>query len=215
MASPSIGSTLTTSAPRSLHQDACRGAHHHVGELHDLQSGERQVGGVPGVVCGVIHAVYPGGDLAYMIYVYTNFYPGSAVKTREIDVLVSEVGPRDGLQSVDSILPLSLKTAWVAAEAAAGVREIEVGSFVQAKLLPQLADTADVVRHAKGVDGLTVAVLVPNLKGARAAIEAGADKNHLARVRQRNPLAAQRAPHPQPDDPGSARHRRADPRAAD
>jgi len=69
-----------------------------------------------------------------------------------------------------------LKKAWVTAEAAAGVREIEVGSFVPASLLPQLADTAALVRHAKTLPGLTVAVLVPNLRGAQAAVEAGADK---------------------------------------
>jgi hydroxymethylglutaryl-CoA lyase len=95
---------------------------------------------------------------------------------QKIDVLISEVGPRDGLQSIDTILPLALKKAWISAEAAAGVREIEVGSFVPASLLPQLADTAEVVKHAKTIPGLTVAVLVPNLRGAEAAIAAGADK---------------------------------------
>jgi len=93
-----------------------------------------------------------------------------------IDILVSEVGPRDGLQSIKSILPTANKNAWISAEAAAGVREIEVGSFVPAKLLPQLADTAEAVAHALTIDGLTVAVLVPNLIGARKAIEAGAHK---------------------------------------
>lgn len=93
-----------------------------------------------------------------------------------IDILVSEVGPRDGLQSIGSIMPLEAKKAWVTAEAAAGVREIEVGSFVPAKLLPQLADTAEVVAHARTLPGLTVAVLVPNLKGAEAAVAAGAHK---------------------------------------
>ncbi|HSN70478.1 MAG TPA: hypothetical protein VLT59_03175, partial [Steroidobacteraceae bacterium] len=93
-----------------------------------------------------------------------------------IDVLVSEVGPRDGLQSIEPIMPLAAKKAWIAAEAAAGVREIEVGSFVPAKLLPQLADTADVVAFARTLPGLTVAVLVPNLKGAAAAVAAGAHK---------------------------------------
>ncbi|CAN5477664.1 hydroxymethylglutaryl-CoA lyase [soil metagenome] len=94
----------------------------------------------------------------------------------EIDILVSEVGPRDGLQSIDSIMPLEAKKAWIAAEAAAGVREIEVGSFVPAKLLPQLADTAELVAYARTIPGLTVAVLVPNAKGAEAAIRAGAHK---------------------------------------
>ena len=96
--------------------------------------------------------------------------------TSKIDVLVSEVGPRDGLQSIDRVMPLAAKKAWVRAEAAAGVREIEVGSFVPASLLPQLADTAELVAYAKTIAGLTVAVLVPNLRGAQAAIAAGADK---------------------------------------
>src|SRR5690606_36548171 len=93
-----------------------------------------------------------------------------------IDVLISEVGPRDGLQSVRSIMPLDMKKAWIETEARAGVREIEVGSFVPAKLLPQLADTAEVVAHARRIEGLTVAALAPNLKGAEAAIAAGAHK---------------------------------------
>ncbi len=91
-------------------------------------------------------------------------------------ILISEVGPRDGLQSISNIMPLEAKKAWIAAEAAAGVTEIEVGSFVPAKLLPQLADTAEVVAFARTIPGLTVAVLVPNFKGAEAAIAAGAHK---------------------------------------
>lgn len=94
----------------------------------------------------------------------------------DIDILVSEVGPRDGLQSIDAIMPLDAKKAWITAEAAAGVREIEVGSFVPARVLPQLADTAEVVAHARTIPGLTVAVLVPNARGASAAIAAGAHK---------------------------------------
>jgi hydroxymethylglutaryl-CoA lyase len=91
-------------------------------------------------------------------------------------ILVSEVGPRDGLQSIASIMPTAAKLAWIRAEAAAGVREIEVGSFVPAALLPQLADTGELVRAARTIPGLTVAVLVPNLRGAQAAISAGAHK---------------------------------------
>ena len=91
-----------------------------------------------------------------------------------IDVKVSEVGPRDGLQNIDSILPTPAKKAWVAAEAAAGVPEIEVGSFVPARLLPQLADTAELVPFARTLPGLSVAVLVPNLRGAQAALASGA-----------------------------------------
>ncbi len=94
----------------------------------------------------------------------------------DIDVLVSEVGPRDGLQSISRVMPTEAKKAWIAAEAAAGVREIEVGSFVPAKLLPQLADTAEIVAYARTIPGLHVAALVPNFKGAMAAVEAGAHK---------------------------------------
>ena len=93
-----------------------------------------------------------------------------------MNILISEVGPRDGLQSIAPVMPLDAKKAWIDAEAAAGVTEIEVGSFVPAKLLPQLADTAEVVRHACRIPGVTVAVLVPNLRGAEAAVEAGAHK---------------------------------------
>lgn len=91
------------------------------------------------------------------------------------DILVSEVGPRDGLQSIKRIMPLEAKQRWIAAEAAAGVREIEVGSFVPPSLLPQMADTAELVAFAKGIAGLTVVALVPNAKGAARAVEAGVD----------------------------------------
>ncbi len=91
-------------------------------------------------------------------------------------ILISEVGPRDGLQSIRPIMSLDAKKRWIDAEAAAGVTEIEVGSFVRPDLLPQLADTAEVVAHARTIPGMTVAVLVPNLKGAQKAIEAGAHK---------------------------------------
>lgn len=89
------------------------------------------------------------------------------------DVLVSEVGPRDGLQSIKSIMPLEAKKRWIVAEAAAGVREIEVGSFVPPSLLPQMADTAELVAFARGIEGLNVVALVPNAKGAARAVEAG------------------------------------------
>ena len=91
-------------------------------------------------------------------------------------VLISEVGPRDGLQSVQAVMPTAAKLAWIDALYAAGVREIEVASFVPAKLLPQMADAAEVVRHALTLPGLTVMALVPNLKGAQAALAAGVHK---------------------------------------
>ena len=95
---------------------------------------------------------------------------------QSIDVTVSEVGPRDGLQSIRRAMPTAAKHEWIRALATAGLREIEVGSFVSAKLLPQMADAAEVVREAIRIPGLTVLALVPNLKGAQRAVEAGAPK---------------------------------------
>ena len=92
------------------------------------------------------------------------------------NVLISEVGPRDGLQSVSRTMPTAAKRAWISALHEAGLREIEVGSFVPAKLLPQMADAAEVVRHALTLPGLTVMALVPNQRGAEAALNAGVHK---------------------------------------
>lgn len=90
-------------------------------------------------------------------------------------ITISEVGPRDGLQNCQGVMPTSVKKRWITALYEAGVREIEVGSFVPPKLFPQLADTAEMVAHAKTLPGLRVLALVPNLRGARGAIEAGVD----------------------------------------
>ncbi len=95
---------------------------------------------------------------------------------KKIDIVISEVGPRDGLQNISAIMPLPAKKIWVSALATAGLREIEVGSFVPARILPQLADTAELVTHAQTITGLTVAVLVPNYQGAENAVRAGVDK---------------------------------------
>jgi len=86
---------------------------------------------------------------------------------------VREVGLRDGLQSIAEILPTEKKIAWLEAEHAAGVREIEVSSFVPPKLLPQLADAEAVVRHALSLPGLTVSALIPNLRGAERGLALG------------------------------------------
>ena len=95
---------------------------------------------------------------------------------QEFDVLVSEVGPRDGLQSIDRTMPTEAKLHWIKALAASGLREIEVGSFVSPRLLPQMADCAVLVREANKLEGLSALALVPNLKGAQNAIAAGARK---------------------------------------
>lgn len=88
-----------------------------------------------------------------------------------VDIEVSEVGPRDGLQSISPIMPTAAKKAWISALAAAGMPEIEVGSFVPPSVLPQLADTAQLVSYARSIAGLSVAVLVPNLRGAEDALQ--------------------------------------------
>ena len=90
-------------------------------------------------------------------------------------ITVREVGLRDGLQSIARTLPTAHKLDWLRAAHAAGLREIEVGSFVPARLLPQLADTAELVAVARTLPGLTTSVLVPNLRGAQAALDSGAD----------------------------------------
>ena len=90
-------------------------------------------------------------------------------------VMVREVGLRDGLQSIARTLPTAQKLQWIQGAYDAGIREIEVGSFVPPKLLPQLADTAELVAFAKTLPGLCVSVLVPNLKGAERAMDSGAD----------------------------------------
>jgi len=96
--------------------------------------------------------------------------------TMDIDVLVREVGLRDGLQLVPQFFPTEEKIAWIEAEAAAGVREIEVASFVPPKLVPQFVDAEQVVSRALGIPGLTVLALVPNLKGAERGVALGVHK---------------------------------------
>jgi hydroxymethylglutaryl-CoA lyase len=91
-----------------------------------------------------------------------------------MDILVSEVGPRDGLQSLKRIMPTAAKHRWIAALAASGLAEVEVGSFVSPRALPQMADCAEVVAQALTIPGLRVVALVPNLKYAELAFAAGA-----------------------------------------
>ena len=90
-------------------------------------------------------------------------------------VTLREVGLRDGLQSIAQVLPTERKKEWIHGAWAAGLTELEVGSFVPARLLPQLADTAELVAYARTLPGLCVSVLVPNLKGAQLAMETAAD----------------------------------------
>ena len=92
------------------------------------------------------------------------------------DVIVREVGLRDGLQIHPTFMPTDRKLAWIEAEAAAGVGEIEVTSYVPPRLIPQFVDAEDVTRGALGVGGLTVAALIPNSRGAERGVALGVHK---------------------------------------
>ena len=92
------------------------------------------------------------------------------------EVHICEVGPRDGLQNAKHLMSTAAKKAWIRALAEAGLREIEVGSFVPPKLIPAMADTAEVVAFARSIAGLKVVALAPNLKGFQRALDAGAHK---------------------------------------
>ena len=89
-------------------------------------------------------------------------------------VTITEVGPRDGLQLVADTVPTAAKLVWIKSLYAAGIRHIEAGSFVNPRLVPQMADSAAVVTDALALPGLQVYGLAANLKGAMAAYEAGA-----------------------------------------
>jgi hydroxymethylglutaryl-CoA lyase len=95
---------------------------------------------------------------------------------KPVDVMVREVGLRDGLQIHPTFMPTESKIAWIAAEAAAGVAEIEVTSYVPPKLIPQFVDADEVSRRALAVPGLTVAALIPNLRGAERGLALGVHK---------------------------------------
>src|ERR671929_401798 len=92
------------------------------------------------------------------------------------DVVICEVGPRDGLQNAKHLMPTAAKKEWIRTLADAGLKEIEVGSFVPPKLIPAMADTAEIVAYARTIPGIKVIALAPNLKGFQRALEAGAHK---------------------------------------
>ena len=126
--------------------------------------------------------------------------------TKIAAVTVREVGLRDGLQSIARVLPTAQKLEWIRDAFEAGQREIEVGSFVPARLLPQLADTGELVAYAKTLPGLVASALVPNLKGAERAIESGADLHAAAAVRQSRAQPRQFAPHARRSGAGHRAH---------
>src|SRR5258706_3176084 len=110
-------------------------------------------------------------------------------------VYIREVGMRDGLQSIAEILPTEMKIAWLDAEYAAGVREIEVSSFVPPKLLPQLADAEAVIAHAMTLPGLPVSALIPNSRGAERGMALGVpEMNYVLSVSNGHNLSNARRP---------------------
>lgn len=94
----------------------------------------------------------------------------------ERDIFICEVGMRDGLQAVKRTMATDHKKKWIDALHAAGVREVEIASFVPPKLLPQMADATEITQYALTLPDLTLIGLVPNLKGAQAALAAGVHK---------------------------------------
>ncbi|MGC2657608.1 MAG: hydroxymethylglutaryl-CoA lyase [Bryobacteraceae bacterium] len=91
-------------------------------------------------------------------------------------VKVVEVGPRDGLQNEPVTVAVSSRVQFIEALADAGLKTVECGSFVSPKWVPQMADTAAVLRQVNRVPGVAYAVLVPNLKGLELAMESGAEE---------------------------------------
>lgn len=92
------------------------------------------------------------------------------------DIIVREVGLRDGLQIINSRLSTEEKINWIDKAAAAGFREMEVTSMVPKKYLPQFEDAELLIQYCSNVKNITASVLVPNLKGAERALKVGADK---------------------------------------
>src|SRR3990167_3778418 len=83
---------------------------------------------------------------------------------------LTEVGPRDGLQNEASLIPTELKIQYIEALLAAGVRKMEVTSFVSPRAIPQLADGEEVFKKITKPKGALLFALVPNLKGLERAL---------------------------------------------
>src|SRR5689334_2670192 len=90
-------------------------------------------------------------------------------------VTLFEMGPRDGLQNEDEIVPASDKVRFIDLLSETGLRWIEATSFVSPKAIPQLADASDVFARIRKAPGVRYPVLTPNIKGYERAKAAGAD----------------------------------------
>jgi hydroxymethylglutaryl-CoA lyase len=110
-------------------------------------------------------------------------------------IALREVGMRDGLQSIAAVMPTETKIAWLDAEYAAGVRYVEVSSFVPPKLLPQLADAEAIIAHAMTLPGLNVSALIPNSRGAERGLAIGVpEMNYVLSVSNGHNLSNVRRP---------------------
>lgn len=93
-------------------------------------------------------------------------------------VRVVEVGPRDGFQMEREPIPTDLKVRTIEALTGAGLREIEVASFVHPRVIPQMRDAAEVLARIGRREDVRYWALVPNLEGAQRALEAGVGGVH-------------------------------------
>src|SRR5258707_6415603 len=110
-------------------------------------------------------------------------------------IALREVGMRDGLQSIAAVMPTETKIAWIDAEYDAGVRYVEVSSFVPPKLLPQLADAEAIIAHAMTLPGLHVSALIPNSRGAERGLALGVpEMNYVLSVSNGHNLSNVRRP---------------------
>lgn len=100
---------------------------------------------------------------------------GYGMRNLPREVIIKEVGPRDGLQNEKEWIPTDQKIAWINMLSNTGVREIEYSSFVNPKMIPALKDAREVGRKIKRNPNVVYSALVPNMKGLEFALEAGID----------------------------------------
>jgi len=91
-------------------------------------------------------------------------------------VKIIEVGPRDGLQNIQTVVPTDQKIQFIKKLAACGMKEIEIGSFVAPRAIAQFKDIKEVVNGVRSLRGVVLSALIPNERGAEAATACGVKK---------------------------------------
>ena len=91
-------------------------------------------------------------------------------------VKIIEVGPRDGLQNIQTFVPTDKKILLIKKLAACGFKEIQIGSFVAPRAIPQFRNIKDVAQEVKALKGVVLSTLIPNERGAQEAIACGIKK---------------------------------------